>query len=131
VAGLSIRKPGGADPQAGYEIILRGTNTLTSGQGPLIIIDGVAGADIKNINFLEVNSVDILKDGSAAAIYGTRGTNGVIIITTKRARAGETKMEYSSQITGQVAPRGVRTLTADEFKYAIETYAPDKARKYL
>lgn len=126
VAGLSIRKPGGADPQAGYEIILRGTNTLTSGQGPLIIIDGVAGADIKNINFLEVNSIDILKDGSAAAIYGTRGTNGVIIITTKRARAGETRMEYSSQITGQVAPRGVRTLTADEFKYAIETYAPDK-----
>lgn len=126
VAGLSIRKPNGADPQASYEIILRGTNTLTSGQGPLIIIDGVAGADIKNINFQEVNSVDILKDGSAAAIYGTRGTNGVVIITTKRARAGETKMEYSSQVTGQVAPRGVRTLSADEFRTAIETYAPDK-----
>lgn len=126
VAGLSIRKPGGADPQAGYEIILRGTNTLTSGQGPLIIIDGVAGADLKNINFLEVNSIDILKDGSAAAMYGTRGTNGVIIITTKRAREGETKMEYSSQITGQFAPRGVRTLNADEFKNAIKTYAPDK-----
>ncbi|PKP44519.1 MAG: TonB-dependent receptor, partial [Bacteroidetes bacterium HGW-Bacteroidetes-12] len=126
VAGLSIRKPNGADPQASYEIILRGTNTLTSGQGPLIIIDGVAGADIKNVNFQEVNSVDILKDGSAAAIYGTRGTNGVVIITTKRARSGESKMEYSSQVTGQVAPRGVRTLTADEFRTAIETYAPEK-----
>lgn len=126
VAGLSIRKPAGADPQAGYEIILRGTNTLTSGQGPLIIIDGVAGADIKNIDFQEVNSIDVLKDGSAAAIYGTRGTNGVVIITTKRARAGETRMEYSSQISGQVAPRGVRTLNASEFKSAIETYAPDK-----
>jgi TonB-dependent starch-binding outer membrane protein SusC len=126
VAGLSIRKPGGSDPQAGYEIILRGTNTLTSGQGPLIIIDGVAGADIKNINFSEVESVDVLKDGSAAAIYGTRGTNGVIIITTKRAKSGETKIEYSSLFTGEVAPRGVRTLTAGEFRHAIETYTPDK-----
>lgn len=127
VAGLTIRKPGGGDPQAGYEIILRGTNTLTSGQGPLIIIDGVAGADIKNIDFAEVESVDVLKDGSAAAIYGTRGTNGVIIITTRRAKAGSTGMEFSSQLSAQLAPRWVKTLSADEFRDAIETYAPDKA----
>lgn len=126
VSGLSIRKPGGGDPQASYEIILRGTNTLTSGQGPLIIIDGVAGADIKNVNFNDVQSVDVLKDGSAAAIYGTRGTNGVVIITTKRARFGKPVIEYSSQLSSQVAPRGVRTLTADEFKTAIEKYAPGK-----
>ncbi len=127
IAGLSIRKPSGSDPQAGYEIILRGTNTLTSGQGPLVIIDGVAGADIRNVNFNEVLSVDVLKDGSAAAIYGTRGTNGVIIITTKRAKQGKPLVEYSSHLTGQIAPRGVRTLSADEFKTAIEKYAPDKA----
>ena len=72
VAGLSIVNPDGADPQAKYEIILRGTNTLTSGQGPLIIIDGVAGADLRNISPDEVESIDVLKDGSAAAIYGTR-----------------------------------------------------------
>lgn len=127
VAGLSINKPNGADPQAGYNIILRGTNTLTSGQGPLIIIDGVAGADLKNLNFDEVESIDILKDGSAAAIYGTRGTNGVIIITTKSAKPGKTSIEYSSRLSLQVAPRGVETLSPDEFRYAIENYAPDKA----
>jgi TonB-dependent starch-binding outer membrane protein SusC len=127
VAGLSISKPDGADPQADYEIILRGTNTLTSGQGPLIIIDGVAGADLKNLNFEDVESIDILKDGSAAAIYGTRGTNGVILITTKRAKAGVTSVEYNGQISSQVLPRQVETLDADEFKYAIETYAPEKA----
>jgi len=127
VAGLTIVKPDGADPQASYDIILRGTNTLTSGQGPLIIIDGVAGADMKNISPEEVESMDVLKDGSAAAIYGTRGSNGVIIITTKRARSGQSKVEYSGQFSVQVAPRGVRNLTADEFKTAINTYAPDKA----
>ncbi len=126
VAGLVINKPDGADPMADYKIILRGTNTLTSGQGPLIIIDGVEGADLKNINSDEIQSYDVLKDGSAAAIYGTRGTNGVIIITTKRAKAGNSSIEYSSNISCQVNPQGVRTLSADEFKFAIETYAPDK-----
>lgn len=83
---LQIINPNGADPTAKYEVLLRGTNTLSAGQCPLIIIDGVAGADIRNINFQEVESIDVLKDGSAAAIYGTRGTNGVIIVTTKRSK---------------------------------------------
>ena len=83
VAGLSVTNPNGGDPTASYEILLRGTNTLSAGQGPLIIIDGVVGADIRSINFQEVESIDVLKDGSAAAIYGTRGTNGVILAKLK------------------------------------------------
>ena len=126
VAGLTIVNPDGADPMAGYTIILRGTNTLTSGQGPLIIIDGVAGADLRDISPEEVESIDVLKDGSAAAIYGTRGSNGVVIITTKRAKSGHSQVEYSGKFSAQVDPRGVRNLTADEFKSAINTYAPDK-----
>ncbi|HLO92032.1 MAG TPA: SusC/RagA family TonB-linked outer membrane protein [Lentimicrobium sp.] len=127
VAGLSITKPNGADPQAGYQILLRGTNTLTSGQGPLIIVDGVAGADLKNVSFEEVESVDVLKDGAAAAIYGTRGSNGVIIITTKRASKSLSSIEYSGYMSAQVAPRGVENLTASQFKEAIEKYAPEKS----
>jgi TonB-dependent starch-binding outer membrane protein SusC len=127
VAGLSITKPNGGDPLSGYQILLRGTNTLTSGQEPLIIIDGVIGADLRNINFQDVESFDVLKDGSAAAIYGTRGTNGVIIITTKGARSGKSTFEFSSQFTAQVSPRGVENLTADEFEDAILTYTPSKA----
>ncbi len=127
VAGLSIVKPDGADPMAKYKIILRGTNTLTSGQGPLIIIDGVIGGDLSNVNFNEVVSFDVLKDGAAAAIYGTRGTNGVVIITTKRARAGKTVLEYSTQLSTQVAPKSVKTLNAKQFKSAIENYAPSRA----
>lgn len=127
VAGLSITKPNGADPQSGYQILLRGTNTLTSGQGPLIIVDGVAGADLKNVSFDEVESVDVLKDGAAAAIYGTRGSNGVIIITTKRAAKGLSSIEYSGYMSAQIAPRGVENLTAAQFKEAIEKYAPEKS----
>ncbi|HAZ03149.1 MAG TPA: TonB-dependent receptor [Marinilabiliales bacterium] len=127
VAGLTIVQPDGADPMADYNIILRGTNTLTSGQAPLIIIDGVLGADLKSISPEEVESVDVLKDGAAAAIYGTRGSNGVIIITTKRAKAGESHLEYTGQLSVQVAPRRVENLSADEFRESINTYAPDKA----
>jgi len=126
VAGLTILNPEGADPQAGFEIILRGTNTLTSGQGPLIVVDGIAGADMKNISPEEVESIDVLKDGSAAAIYGTRGSNGVIIITTKRAKSGLSKVEYTGKLSSQVAPRSVENLTADEFVFAVNTYTPDK-----
>jgi TonB-linked SusC/RagA family outer membrane protein len=126
VAGLNIVKPDGADPQAGYDIILRGTNTLTSGQGPLIIVDGIAGVDLKNVSPDEIESMDVLKDGSAAAIYGTRGSNGVIIITTKRARSGQAKVEYAGKLSIQAGPRMVENLSAGEFREAIYTYAPDK-----
>ena len=125
VAGLSIVNPNGADPTAKYEVLLRGTNTLSAGQGPLVIIDGVVGCDIRNINFQEVESVDVLKDGSAAAIYGTRGTNGVIIITTKRAKAGRTEVTYDGQVTvGTVAHRA-KPLSTSQFKDVINTYRPE------
>lgn len=124
VAGLSVVNADGGDPNAQYEILLRGTNTLSAGQGPLIIIDGVSDADIRNINFQDVESIDVLKDGSAAAIYGTRGTNGVIIITTKRARQGTTQVEYSGQVSVQSVTNRALPLTASEFSDAITRYKP-------
>ena len=127
VAGLSIVNPEGGDPNSSYEILLRGTNTLVAGQGPLVIIDGVAGSDIRDINFQDVESIDVLKDGSAAAIYGTRGTNGVIIITTKRASSGMTKVEYSGQLSTEFVTRRAIPLTAEEFKYVINTYRSNLA----
>lgn len=131
VAGLTVSQPNGADPNGGYEFILRGVNTLEAGKQPLIIIDGVIGADLKNVNFQDIETMDVLKDGSAAAIYGTRGTNGVIIITTKQARSGESRLEYAAQVSVQAFPKTVKNLTADEFKYAIENYAPSKSASLL
>lgn len=125
VAGLQIVNPGGADPTAKYEMLLRGTNTLAAGQGPLVIIDGVVGQDIRNINFQEIESIDVLKDGSAAAIYGTRGTNGVVIVTTKRARSGHAEVTYDGQISCGTVTRRAKPLSASDFNYVINTYRPE------
>jgi TonB-linked SusC/RagA family outer membrane protein len=124
VAGLSVINPNGGDPNGKYQLLLRGANTLLAGQGPLIIIDGVVGEDIRNINFQEVESIDVLKDGSAAAIYGTRGTNGVVIITTRRAETGATRVEYDGQISIQTVMRKATPLTASEFEWAINNFKP-------
>lgn len=127
VAGLTVVNPDGGDPNASYQFLLRGTNTLSAGQGPLIIIDGVADADVRNINFQEVESIDVLKDGSASAIYGTRGTNGVVIITTKRARTGKTSVQYDGQVSVQTVQARAMPMTAEEFEYTIKNYAPGKS----
>lgn len=124
VAGLSITNSNGGDPNGSMNILLRGANTLSAGQGPLIIVDGVSGADLQNINFQDVESVDVLKDGSAAAIYGTRGSNGVIIITTKRAKSGSTSVEYDGQVGTQTILSRAMPMSASRFRYAIENYKP-------
>ncbi len=124
VAGLTVTNPDGGDPNASFEIMLRGTNTLVAGQGPLIIIDGVAGADMRTINFQEVESIDVLKDGSAAAIYGTRGTNGVIIITTKRAKSGTTSVEYDGQVSVQTVAARAMPLNAQQYTDVITEFRP-------
>ena len=124
VAGLTVTNPDGGDPNASFEIMLRGTNTLVAGQGPLIIIDGVAGADMRTINFQEVESIDVLKDGSAAAIYGTRGTNGVIIITTKRAKSGTSSVEYDGQVSVQTVAARATPLNAQQYVDVINEFRP-------
>ena len=84
VAGLSIINPD-ANPTSASQILLRGAGTLRSGTSPLIVIDGVPGS-MNDVAPEDIESMDVLKDGSAAAIYGTRGNNGVILITTKKAK---------------------------------------------
>ena len=86
VAGLNIIRTTSDPTSTGFSVQIRGFSTLDKGAGtsPLYIVDGVPVSNIDNISPDEIASMDVLKDGSAAAIYGTRGTNGVIIITTKR-----------------------------------------------
>ena len=99
VAGLSIARPGG-NPNEGFSIRLRGLSTIGANTSPLVVVDGVVGADLNSIDPADIKSVDVLKDGSAAAIYGTRGSAGVIIVTTKNgSRGGTSSFNYSSQVT--------------------------------
>ena len=83
VAGLSISRPGG-NPNGGFTIRLRGLSTLGANTQPLVVIDGQIGADINTVDPNDIQSIDVLKDAASAAIYGTRGSSGVIIITTKK-----------------------------------------------
>ncbi|MFB9076075.1 SusC/RagA family TonB-linked outer membrane protein [Flavobacterium procerum] len=87
VAGLNIIRPSG-DPSAGSTIRLRGGTSLTASNSPLIVVDGIAGVDINVVQPSDIKSVDVLKDASATAIYGSRGANGVIMITTKSGTKG-------------------------------------------
>ena len=100
VAGLSVSNSSRADPNAAADFSLRGPATATGNSSqPLVVIDGVPGGDLQTIAPNDIASIDILKDGSAASIYGSRATAGVIIVTTKRGRAGDVKVNYSGYIT--------------------------------
>lgn len=96
VAGLNVVSGGGDPTNNRPAIRLRGTSSLSANSEPLIVIDGVAGADLNTVAPEDIESMDVLKDASAAAIYGSRGSNGVIIITTKRGKAGKPTVEISS-----------------------------------
>ena len=98
VAGLNVSSTASANPNAGADLQVRGATSLTAGNGPLIVIDGVAGGDIRTLAPQDIESMSVLKDAASAAIYGTRGANGVILITTKKGtgEAGLPVITYDS-----------------------------------
>jgi TonB-linked SusC/RagA family outer membrane protein len=95
VPGMSVTRSNSA-PGAGSSILIRGITTLGN-SAPLFIVDGVPVGNIDNINGADIASLTVLKDGASAAIYGSRGAAGVILITTKRGVEGKTNLEYSYQ----------------------------------
>ena len=119
VAGLNISTPSG-DPVDGVQMVLRGTNSLKAGSTPLVLVDGVPG-DLKLVSPDNIASIDVLKDGSAAAIYGTRANNGVILITTKQASTGRTSITYSGYISTEQISRTPDVLTASEYRELLNT----------
>ena len=121
VAGLNIIRTTSDPTSTGFNVQIRGFSTLDKGAGtsPLYIVDGVPVSNIDNISPEEIASMDVLKDGSAAAIYGTRGTNGVIIITTKRgenfSEVANTRVEYSGYASVSMRNGDTGMATAEEF----------------
>ncbi len=93
IAGVSVTRSSGA-PGAGSSILIRGITTLGT-NSPLIIVDGVPVSSIDNVNPNDVESVTVLKDAASAAIYGSRGAAGVVLVTTKRAKEGQSSFEYN------------------------------------
>lgn len=115
VAGLSIVRPGG-DPNAQSTIRLRGITTIGANSEPLIVIDGVIGGSLNTVDPNDIESIDVLKDGSAAAIYGVRGSSGVIIITTKQGKAGRFTVDYSGSYAVESIARRIEVMNADEYR---------------
>lgn len=97
VAGATVTKASNR-PGAPYNITIRGENTINNSTQPLIVIDGLMGGDLNTLNPNDIQSMDILKDASSTSIYGARGANGVVIVTTKRGVSGESKLSYDAYI---------------------------------
>ncbi len=118
VAGVTVVNPD-ADPTGTSQIVLRGVTTLEAETQPLIVIDGVPG-DLTDVAPEDIESIDILKDGSAAAIYGTRGTNGVVLITTKGVKKEiPATIEWNSYLTTQSITKSLRFMNAPEYRELV------------
>ncbi|MRS61357.1 SusC/RagA family TonB-linked outer membrane protein [Larkinella terrae] len=112
-AGVQIINSG--QPGASPVVRIRGTGTALGGTAALFVVDGVLTDDITNINTSDIVNVDVLKDASATAIYGSRGANGVIIITTKRGKAGKLQINYSGNVGIRNAANLVDMANAVEY----------------
>lgn len=115
VAGLSLSRPGG-NPNEGYNIRLRGLSTIGANTQPLIVVDGVLGASLENVDPNDIESMSVLKDGSAAAIYGTRGSSGVIIVTTKKGKKGTSVVDYNGYVTAEMVAKTTPVMNAAEWR---------------
>ena len=117
VAGLNIARASG-DPNGAFEIRLRGISTIGANVQPLVVVDGIPGVDIKLVDPNDIEQIDVLKDGSASAIYGARASSGVILITTKKGASGRTLVEYNTQFTKDNIARLPQIMTAEQYKAA-------------
>lgn len=117
VPGVSITNTGAGDPNNQASIQIRGVSSRSAGLGPLIVIDGVPGGNLTNINPNDIASFDILKDGAASAIYGTRGSNGVILVTTKKgSKDGATHTSYSGTFAWDKVKRELDMMSARDYR---------------
>ena len=114
VPGLAITTPSG-DPRSGTQISLRGVTTISGSTNPLILIDGIPG-NLNTVAAPDIDAVSVLKDGSAAAIYGSRASNGVILITTKRHAGNKPSLRYDGYLSQQAIYNRPDFLTAADYR---------------
>lgn len=115
ISGLAISRPGG-DPNGEFNIRLRGLSTIGANLGPLVVIDGIIGGDLNNVDPNDIESINVLKDGSAAAIYGTRGSSGVILVTTKKGKSGQTVIDYNVYGTMESVAKNTDVMDASQWR---------------
>ena len=117
VSGVNVDNSQMADPNHQGDIQIRGVSSRQAGTGPLYVIDGIPGGDMTNINPADIESIDVLKDGAASAIYGTRGGNGVVLVNLKKgSRDGSVHTQYSASFTLNQPKRELQLLTAAQYR---------------
>ncbi|WP_149205645.1 SusC/RagA family TonB-linked outer membrane protein [Flavobacterium johnsoniae] len=135
IAGVNV--VGGGAPGAKADIRIRGGSSLSASNDPLIILDGLplsnavpsgATSILSTIDPNDIESFTVLKDASAAAIYGSRAANGVIVITTKKGTKGGVKVNFSSQVGVNTVANTVDVLSADQFRNVVNTIGNDKQK---
>ncbi|GAB4031021.1 SusC/RagA family TonB-linked outer membrane protein [Spirosoma gilvum] len=118
VAGLVITSPSG-DPTQSPTVRLRGYTSLAGGSDPLYVVDGMIGVPITTISPSDIESMDVLKDASAAAIYGSRAANGVILVTTKRGKSGKTTVTFNNYVGVSTISKTYDMLDAQGYRDAV------------
>ena len=113
ISGMTINETSSPNTTSSFQ--LRGVASINASASPLVVVDGMPGADIRSINFEDVLSIDVLKDGSAGAIYGTRAAGGVILITTKKANEGPLKLSYTAELSTEQTSNRPELLSAKDF----------------
>ncbi|WP_121248068.1 SusC/RagA family TonB-linked outer membrane protein [Mucilaginibacter phyllosphaerae] len=122
VAGVNITQQGGNPNSEDAGISIRGQTSITGNQSPLFVIDGVAttgNSQFQNLSPADIESYDVLKDASATSIYGSRGANGVILVTTKKGRPGRAQIEYTGFVGVSNQAKYYELLNAQEYSQAI------------
>lgn len=130
VAGVQVSQNAGT-PGRGMEFRIRGASSITSGNQPLFVVDGIPiTGSINNINPSEIETFTILKDAAASSLYGSRAANGVVLITTKHAKNGDAKVEFSSWYGTQIIPKKGRPdmMNAREFAEFQNEYYQDRVK---
>ena len=126
ITGLSIYSSAGSDPNGGFSLQLRGVNSILADNEPLIVVDGVPGGSINVLQKEDIVSIDVLKDASAAAIYGTRASGGVILVTTRSGSEGKISVGYSAEATTESVSKRAQTLNSTQWReQGYEDYGAD------
>ena len=116
VTGLDIHSSDGNDPNSSITLQLRGVNSLLADQGPLVVVDGIPGGNINILQKEDIVSIDVLKDASAGAIYGTRASGGVVLVTTRMGQEGKVNASFSSEFTTESILRRADMLSSDDWR---------------
>lgn len=130
-AGVNITEVG-SEPGVAPTVRIRGISSLVGGNDPLVVVDGIQGnMDLLNqVPPSEIASVDILKDASATAIYGSRGAPGVILITTKKSAVGKTSVEFTENTSLDVIPKKLKLLNASQWSQEANTLGVDASANH-